>query len=66
MGSEAGLAMGDLIDIFSVLPDGSIGEPVARGQVMHLNWDQSQINLLEIYQETAIKEGFIARKPIAL
>jgi hypothetical protein len=66
LGSDAGLAMGDLVDIFSVLPDGSIGEPVARGQVVHLDIEQSQISILEIYQETAIKEGFVARKPIAL
>ena len=30
----------------------------------NLTWDQ--VSLLEIYQETAIKEGFIARKPIEL
>jgi hypothetical protein len=66
LGSDAGLAMGDLIDIFSVLPDGSLGEPVARGQVVHLDIEQAQISILEIYQETAIKEGFVARKPIAL
>ncbi len=66
LGSDAGVAMGDLIDIFSVLPDGSLGEPVARGQVVHLDVEQSQISILEIYQETAIKEGFVARKPIAL
>jgi hypothetical protein len=65
-GSDAGLAMGDLIDIFSVLPDGGVGEPIARGQVVHLDSKQAQISLLEIYQETAIKQGFIARKPIAL
>ena len=66
MGSEAGVSMGDLIDIFSVTPDGKMGEPVARGQVVHLEWNRAQVNLLEIYQETAIKEGFFARKPIAL
>jgi hypothetical protein len=66
LGSDAGLAMGDLVDIFSVLSDGSLGEPVARGQVVHLDIEQAQISILEIYQETAIKEGFVARKPIAL
>ncbi len=63
-GSENGLAMGDLIDIFSLTPEGSPRELVARGQVVHLEWNQAQINLLETYQETAIKEGFLARKPI--
>jgi hypothetical protein len=66
LGSDAGVAMGDLIDIFSVLPDGSLGEPVARGQVVHIDIEQAQISILELYQETAIKEGFVARKPIAL
>ncbi|NDD93151.1 hypothetical protein EBZ37_13865, partial [bacterium] len=66
LGAEAGLVVGDLVDIFSVLPDGSLGEPVARGQVAHLNWNQAQVNLLEIYQETAIKEGFVVRKLIPL
>ncbi|MEN9723611.1 MAG: hypothetical protein RJB38_1597, partial [Pseudomonadota bacterium] len=66
LGGEQGISVGDLIDIFSVLPDGSLGQPVARGQVVHTEWNRAQVNLLETYQETAIKEGFLARKPIAL
>jgi len=66
LGSESGMAVGDLVDIFSLTPEGTPGEPVARGQVVHLTWNQAEVNLLEVYQETAIKEGFLARKPIAL
>jgi hypothetical protein len=54
----------DRIDIFSVTPEGSLGQTVARGQVTQLDWDQSQVTLLEVYREIAIKEGFAVQKPV--
>lgn len=66
MGTTHGAQVGDLVDIFSVSPDHSIGEPVARAQIIQSETDRSQITILELYQETAIKTGFIIKKPLKL
>lgn len=63
-GSHQGYALGDRVDIFTVNADGSLGEPVARAQITQLDWEQSQATLLEVFRETAIKEGFGVKKPV--
>ncbi len=63
-GSHQGYALGDRVDIFTVNADGSLGEPVARAQITQLDWEQSQATLLEVFRETAIKEGFGVQKPV--
>jgi hypothetical protein len=63
-GSHQGLNLGDRIDIFTVTPDGSLGEPVARAEITQLDWEQAQVTLLEIYRETAIKEGFAVQRAV--
>jgi hypothetical protein len=61
-GSHQGLALGDRMDIFTVNPDGSLGQPVARAEVSQLDWEQAQLTILQIFKETAIKEGFAVQK----
>lgn len=63
-GSQQGLSLGDRMDIFTLTPDGNLGQPVARGEVTQLDWDQAQLTLLEVYREVAIKEGFAVQKPV--
>ncbi len=61
-GSHQGLAMGDRMDIFTVNADGTLGQPVARAEVSRLDWEQAQLTILQIFKETAIKEGFAVQK----
>jgi len=66
MGTNDGAQVGDLVDVFSINPDHSLGQPVARAQIIQSETDRSQVTILEVYQETAIKTGFIVKKPLKL
>lgn len=63
-GSQDGVEVGQIFDIFAVRKDGSLGEAVARGEVTHKEVDQSALNIIEFYKEVWIEEGFSAKRLI--
>jgi hypothetical protein len=63
-GSHHGLAVGDRLDVFSINAEGAGDKLVARAEVIQIEAEQAQVSLMELFRETAIKEGFIVRKSV--
>ena len=63
-GSNDGVELGQNFDIFSVKPNGEIGDAVARGRVSSIKGDEAVLSVTEYFREVWIDEGFVARRPI--
>ena len=63
-GSQHGIEVGQIFDIFSVNQNGTIGEPVARGKVTSVKSDEAALTVTEYYKEVWINEGFIVKRPV--
>ena len=54
--------VGQLFDIFSVKPNGQIGDAVARAKVTSVKNDEAALTITEYFKEVLINEGFIAKR----
>ncbi|MGK5085157.1 hypothetical protein WDW37_17860 [Bdellovibrionota bacterium FG-1] len=63
-GSQDGILMGEVFDVFLVKKDGNIGEAVARGKVTSVQPNESALTIDEYFKEIWIDEGFIAKHPV--
>jgi len=63
-GSQDGVEVGQLFDIFYVKKDGTMGDAIARGQVTSVNLEEGALDIIEYYREVWIDEGFIAKRVI--
>lgn len=63
-GQADGVQVGEVFDIFSVRPNGTIIEAVARAKVTSLKDHEAALRIVEFYREVWIEEGFLARRPV--
>jgi hypothetical protein len=63
-GSQDGVAVGQIFDIFLVKADGSVGEAVARAKVTSVKGDEAALSISEYFKEVWIEEGFVAKRPV--
>jgi hypothetical protein len=63
-GSQDGVEVGQLFDIFVVKKDGQLGDAIARGQVTSVKGEEAALDVTEFYKEVWIEEGFIAKRLI--
>lgn len=63
-GSQDGVEVGQLFDIFVIRKDGSAGEAVARCEVSSVKPNEAALEILEFYKEVWIDEGFLAKRLI--
>ncbi len=63
-GSQDGVAVGQIFDIFSVKKDGSIVEAIARAKCQSVSSGEAVLNVVEYFKEVWIEEGFIVKKPV--
>jgi len=63
-GSQDGVEVGQIYDIFRVKADGSAGEAIARAQVNAVKPNEAALNVTEYFKEVLIDEGFIAKHPL--
>jgi hypothetical protein len=61
-GSQQGVEVGQVFDIFVMRPDGTVGESVARCKVTSVRPDDSNLTITEYFREVFIEEGFLARR----
>jgi hypothetical protein len=61
-GTQQGVEVGQLFDIFVVRPDGTVGDSVARCKVTSVRNDDSTLSIVEYIREVFIEEGFLARR----
>ena len=61
-GSQDGVEVGQIYDVFSTKPDGSPGEAVARCRVTSVKVSEAALKIEEYFKEVWIDEGFIARR----
>lgn len=64
IGTDHGVEVGQIYDVFSVTQDGRPKEPVARVRVTSVHSNESAFMILEYYKEVWIEEGFIVRQPL--
>lgn len=63
-GSQDGIAVGQVFDVFLVKKDGNVGAAVARGHVSSVQMSESALNIDEYFKEIWIDEGFLAKRPV--
>ena len=63
-GLNDGVEMGQQFDIFPILQNGKIGEPIARAQVTAVRAQEAALSVTEYFKEILIEEGYIARTPM--
>lgn len=63
-GSEDGIEVGQVFDVFSVRKDGTDIEAVARGEITHVQLGESALKITEYFKEVTIEEGFSAKRLI--
>ena len=63
-GSQDGVEVGQIFDIFRLNNDGSPGSAIARGKVSSVKANESALEVEEYYKQTWIEEGFTARRLI--
>lgn len=60
-GSQDGVEVGQLFDLFSGRQDGS-SSPIARAEVTHLRSDEAALKIVEFFKEVVVQEGFVAKQ----
>ncbi len=63
-GTTDGVAVGDVLDVFSVTKTGDVKEAVARGRVTSVRSSEAAIKIVEYFREVWIEEGFVVKKPL--
>jgi hypothetical protein len=63
-GSQEGVEVGQIFDIFSMKKDGTIGQAVARGKITAVQHAEAALSIQEYFKEVWIEEGFIAKRPL--
>ncbi len=63
-GSQDGVEVGQIFDIFLVKQDGSEGEAVARTKVSGVKQHEAALTVVEYFKEVWIEEGFVAKRPL--
>lgn len=63
-GSDQGVQKGETLDIFSVKPDGSILEVVARAEVISVKSDEAALRITQYFREVWIEDGFAVKRPL--
>ncbi len=63
-GSQDGIEVGQIFDIFSVNKEKFLGNAIARGRVSHVKLGEAAIEITEYYREIWIEESFIAKRLI--
>jgi hypothetical protein len=63
-GTNEGVDVGQIFDVFSVQADGTVGDAVARCEVANVKADQAALSVTEYYKEIWIDEGFVAKRLI--
>lgn len=63
-GSQDGIAVGQIFDIFLVNKEGITEEAMARARVTNVRANDSALVVEEYFKEISIEEGFIARRLI--
>jgi hypothetical protein len=63
-GTDAGIKVGDTMDVFAVNTSGEVTEIIARARVMDAKDGESALKVIEFYKEVWIEEGFVVKSPI--
>jgi hypothetical protein len=63
-GSQDGIEVGQVFDIFLVRKDGTTGDAIARARVSSVKLNESALEVTEYYKEVWIEEGFSAKRLI--
>lgn len=63
-GETDGVRVGQVYDVFSLKPDGSPKEPIARAKVIKLRKGEAALKVREYFKEVWIEKGFIVRRPL--
>ncbi len=61
-GQQSNVEVGQLFDIFSAKPDGTVTQLVARAKVTDVKEEEAALEISEYYKETWIDQGFIAKR----
>ncbi|MGZ6371003.1 MAG: hypothetical protein ACXWPM_09660 [Bdellovibrionota bacterium] len=61
-GTQDGVELGQVFDIFILKSDGTVGEAVARAKVMDTKLNESALAVGEYFKEVLIDEGFLAKR----
>ena len=61
-GSDDGVAVGQVFDVFSVNEEGSIEGAVARCRVTSVKSDEAALAIIEYFKEVWINPGFVAKR----
>ena len=63
-GTQEGIEVGNIFDIFVVKADGSVGEAIARAEVTSVKFNEAALNITDYFKEVWIEEGFVAKRLI--
>jgi hypothetical protein len=63
-GSQDGIEVGQVFDIFWVKKDGSLGEAFARGEITHTQLDEAALTITEFFKDVVIEDGFVVKRLI--
>ncbi|MEK6706490.1 MAG: hypothetical protein AABZ06_11960 [Bdellovibrionota bacterium] len=63
-GSQDGVEVGQVFDIFTLQQNGVAGESIARAQVTGVKSDEAALRVTEYFQEVLIDEGFVVKRLI--
>ena len=63
-GTNDGVDVGQIFDVFNTQSDGTVGEAIARCEVVNVKSDQAALSVTEYFKEVWIDEGFIAKRLI--
>ena len=63
-GSQDGVEVGQVFDIFVVGKNGNTGDPIARAECTHVKSGEAALKITEYFKEIWIEEGFVVRKPL--
>ncbi len=63
-GSQEGVEVGQVFDIFSLKKDGNLGEVIARAECTHVKPNEAALKIIEYFKEIWIEEGFITKRPL--
>jgi hypothetical protein len=61
-GLHSNVEMGQLFDLFSARPDGTVLELIARAKVTAVKEEEAALEVSEYYKETWIDQGFVAKR----
>ena len=61
-GTQDGVEVGQLYDIFSIAKDGSPSEAVGRAECTSVQASEAALTIKEYYKEVWIEEGFLAKR----